>query len=313
MSGKSNSPGFPVTPDKLKKEGVHMQENLPLTKLLNHYSTGRISKKELENRIFKYILDNYRQFHPYKWSEEDYSDYICWLYPRISRAIVNYRDIGSSFDAYINSLLRWSAKEYRAKEKDRQIVEYTCWKANAMEETSCNEAEPEYLEPISAFDEVSNPRQVLVLLLKSYCYLSDDFLERAAPAIRIDKETLKQMVRELRKTRLERDEKIKELKERIYGQFYRCMAMEKQLTEFVPYSDDYKEAARRLSRGRQRLASMRRHLANMKTGASNRQVAKILESAKGTVDAHLFTVKSKWKSKDDGVSDENEDPLALSN
>jgi hypothetical protein len=38
---------------------------------------------------------------------------------------------------------------------------------------------------------------------------------------------------------------------------------------------------------------MRDRLAKMKTGASNRQVAQVLESAKGTIDAHLFTVKGK--------------------
>jgi DNA-binding CsgD family transcriptional regulator len=40
---------------------------------------------------------------------------------------------------------------------------------------------------------------------------------------------------------------------------------------------------------------MRERLAGMKTGASNRQVAEILDSKKGTIDAHLAAVKAKWK------------------
>jgi DNA-binding NarL/FixJ family response regulator len=46
----------------------------------------------------------------------------------------------------------------------------------------------------------------------------------------------------------------------------------------------------------------------MKTGASNRQVAQVLESAKGTIDAHLFSVKGKLGDYDgeDGYEDRDE-------
>jgi DNA-binding NarL/FixJ family response regulator len=42
----------------------------------------------------------------------------------------------------------------------------------------------------------------------------------------------------------------------------------------------------------------------MKTGASNRQVAEILESKKGTIDAHLSAIKAKWKQYDDETGKE---------
>ncbi|MDR1248177.1 MAG: hypothetical protein LBK63_02630 [Treponema sp.] len=282
-----------------------MRENLPLSKLLTRYSLGLISRKELEGQIFKFIMDNSQEFRPYRWDSEEYMDFVCAFYPRISRAIDNYRDKGTSFDAYIGSLVRWGIKETRTRETDRHIMEYACWEAKALDEAAVHEEEEMYLEPEPAFDKVSNPRQVLVLLLKSYRYMSPDFLERISPALNIEKEKLGELIDELREIRLHREENISALQERIYTQFYRCMVVEKKLRNAAPNSERHEKLRVRLSRGRKRLQSMRNRLAGMKTGASNRQVAQVLASAKGTIDAHLFTVKEKLA--DHGGEDQYED------
>jgi DNA-binding NarL/FixJ family response regulator len=272
---------------------MYMRENLPLSMLLTRYSLGLISRKELEGHIFKFILDNHQDFCPYRWSLEEYTDFVCAFYPRISRAIDNYRDTGASFDAYIASLVRWGIKETRSRETDRHIMEYACWEAKALDEAAVHEEEEMYIEPEPAFKKVPNPRQVLVLLLKSYRYMSPDFLERISPALNIEKEKLRELIDELREIRLQREENIRAIQERIYTQYYRCIVVEKKLKGAAPNSARREKLLNRLARGRKRLQSMRERLARMKTGASNRQVAEVLESAKGTIDAHLFTVKGK--------------------
>ncbi|GHV77751.1 hypothetical protein AGMMS49942_25720 [Spirochaetia bacterium] len=271
-----------------------INESFPLTNLLNRYSLGNISKKDLEGHIYQFILDNDQQFHPYGWNRDDYMDYICWLYPRISAAIDNYRDTGASFDAYINSLVRWCSKEYRTREADHQTAEYACWKAKAQDDAACAEEEEVYPEPEPVFDAVNNPRQILVLLLKSYHYVSADFLERISPALNMDPKKLGELVEGLRKLRLDREEEIRGLQERIHSQFYRCIIFEKKLKKVAPNSGRYENLQRCLVRGQKRLASMRKRLTGMKTGASNRQVAEILDSKKGTIDAHLSAIKAKW-------------------
>ena len=50
---------------------------------------------------------------------------------------------------------------------------------------------------------------------------------------------------------------------------------------------------------------MRRRLESMKTSASNRQVAQVLETAKGTIDAQLFALKGKWENYDESAGDED--------
>jgi hypothetical protein len=273
--------------------------------LLTRYSLGLISRKELEGHIFQFILDNPQDFRPYKWSLEEYTDFVCAFYPRISRAIDNYRETGASFDAYIASLVRWGIRETRTRETDRHIMEYACWEAKALDEAAVHEEEEMYIEPEPAFDKVSNPRQVLVLLLKSYRYMSPDFLERISPALNIKKEKLGELIDGLREIRLKREEDIREMQERIYTQFYRCMVVEKKIRNTPPDSERHEKLRSRLNRGRKRLQSMRERLAGMKIGASNRQVAQVLESAKGTIDAQLFTVKG--KQEDPAGEDEYED------
>jgi hypothetical protein len=274
-----------------------MRDKLFLSKLLVSYSLGLVSRKELESHIFKFILDSHHEFRPYNWNDEEYVDFVCALYPRISRAIDNYRETGSSFEAYIASLVRWGIKESRSRNMERHIVEYACWEAKTRDEAAVQEEEDVYNDPEPAFGEVANPRQVLVLLLKSYNYMSQDFLERASPALNIDQEKLKDLIDRLRELRLKRDENIRALQERIYTQFYRCIVIEKKLKNTVPNSGRHEKLQNRLIRGRLRLQSMRKRLSRMKTAASNRQVAQILESAKGTIDAHLFGVKGKYEEQ----------------
>jgi hypothetical protein len=268
-----------------------MWDNLTLSKLLTRYSMGLISKKELESHVFKFILDNHREFCPYKWSEEEYVDFVCAFYPRLSRAIDNYQEAGSSFDAYIGSLVRWGIREINTRQTDRHISEYACWEAKALDEVAVHEEEDLYNEPEPPFKEVANPRQVLVLLLKSYHYMSQDFLERISPALNIDIEKLRDLIDGLRNLRMKRDQDIRALQERIYTLFYRCRIFEKKLRIVGSDSWQYEKLQERLIRGRKRLQSMRDRLSKMKTAASNKQVAQILESTKGTIDSHVFRLK----------------------
>jgi hypothetical protein len=184
-----------------------MQDHLPLDSCLAQFYEGEVGKKELEGFIFEYILDNYRNFYLNDWEEDECVDFLCWQYPRPSRAVDNYRYEGASFTAYIGALVRLSAKEFRQMEKEHRLIERTYWDA-AAEDMFVRNSEPDYLSesvPKAPFRPVTNPRQALILLLKSYSFISDDFIARAAPAIGMSKEALMQLVENLRAMRFEQD------------------------------------------------------------------------------------------------------------
>ncbi|MDR2551981.1 MAG: hypothetical protein LBD31_02285 [Treponema sp.] len=260
--------------------------------MLEDYLRGLIDRKELEGRLFMYIRDNQRRFYQNRWDPDTWQDFISWLYPRMSRAVDRYRDQGLGFDAYMHALVRLSAKEYSLRGKERRIVEKTWWNARAEEMAVCDPVEPDYSEGKPP-NKVSNPRQILILLLKSYHYLSETHLTRLAPVVGMDKDKLFHLVEKLRKIRVRREEIIGGLKERIYGQFYRCLAFEKRMLAAPPQSAHRLKMERCLETARKRLLSMRQRLSFMRTEASNKQVAEVLGIAKGTVDSSLYIVKQR--------------------
>jgi hypothetical protein len=95
-----------------------MKNDKPLSDLYQLYITEKLSKKDFEGMIFQHLLDNSEHFRIFRGNRERWSDFLSWLYPRLVKAIDLYRDLGSSFDAYITSLVYSAAKEYRCRETD---------------------------------------------------------------------------------------------------------------------------------------------------------------------------------------------------
>jgi hypothetical protein len=276
------------------EKGYPMQELLALDDLWKQYALGKLSKKDLEGRIFQFTLENYHRFHLFNWDKDTCADYLCWLYPRLSRAIEAYKDIGASFDSYIGSLVYWAAREYRSREADHYGTECACWTARMEEMMVCSN-EPEYLEAGPVAKRLPNSQQLLILLLKSYFFISDDFLSRIVPIIGIEEQRIRHWIDAIREQRLKRDEEVRNLQERIYGQYYRCITYESKLATISVGTPLYEKMKSRLQRARVKLSAMKQRLKGCRLDPSNRQIAEVLGIPKGTVDSILYTVKQKWK------------------
>ena len=273
--------------------------------LYTQYKKGEIGRGEFEGLIFKNIIADHRGFNFKRWESEERDDFVSWLYPRIHGAIDSYRNTGASFKAYIHSIIRLSAKEYRTRKTDKSITEYTTWTVRACEQYA-QEEKQEYTTycdktqtAIELTSRVKNPRQLLILTLKCYCYVSDDFLDRIAARIGIAKEELREMISKLHSMRIRHDEKIRNMRERIHCQFYRCVVYEKKLSFMEDNSAAAKKMKQRLDKARRRLESMRKRLAGISSNATNSQIAKVMGLSKGAVDASLYNLKAKWNIKPD--------------
>lgn len=271
-----------------------------LDTLMRYYSQGNLNKKEFEGLIFQYILDNTERFHLFNWEKDKCVDYLCWLYPRLSKAVDHYKEKGSSFEAYIGSLIHWSAREYHSREEEHHITEYACWQAMTEEETAARDEEPIYLDTAdqNTFKNESGKKirtqEILILLLKSYAFISDDFLERIAGIIDIRPQKLNRMIDKLKEIREKHDEALRELKSHIHSQYYRCVSFEKRLIAATKGSALYEKLKGRLERARIRLVNMKKRLTQFRPNASNRQVAEILGIPKGTVDSSLHIIKNRF-------------------
>jgi predicted transcriptional regulator with HTH domain len=281
----------------MAQKEASMDCDTPLSDFYRLYIAGNLPKKILEGRIFQHLLSNYEKFRMFGGNRERWNDFLSWLYPRFARAIDLYRELGSSFDAYIIGLVNSAAREYRFRESDHNITEYVCWRAKA-EENILFENEPEYLEEKKAVSipEDLNPRQILFLLLKSYFFVSNEFVEQVAKAIRMDVSVVQGMIDELRERRAEKEADIMDLKERIHSQHYRCLAYEKRMLSAQPGTERHEIMKKRLERAKKRCKTMRKRLCGMRMSASNRMIAEILGIPRGTVDSSLFAIRNRLAS-----------------
>jgi hypothetical protein len=269
-----------------------------LNTLMKRYTGGELGRKDFEGRIFQFIIDNPGFFRLSGWDKEAYIDYLCWFYPRLSRAIEAYVNTGSSFGAYINTMVRWSSKEYRAREMEHGIVEYTYWEAWSHD---VYEVKPVYskardteIVPRVKRKNIATTRQILILLLKSYAFVSDRFIEQIAYFLDIESAQLKEWISKIKAIRLKHDEEIRRLKEHIHSQFYRCLCFERRLKALSPSCPRYQRMKECLERGRIRLDAMKKRLEGFSVSASNRLIAEVLGLPKGTVDSSLFAVRRKY-------------------
>jgi len=268
-----------------------MQNTITLNKLFADYSAGALEKKKLEGEIFRAIKKG--MCHLANWDKEDNDEYLSWLYPRIRQAIGSYRETGSSFDTYIGSIVRMTVKEFRSRKVRTYLAESAAW-MSALPDMYTGEEQPEYAAAEEEINEkLIHPRQLLILILKCCCYISDDFIERAIPLLKIPAEELDKMVGFLRKMREKRERYTMMLQEKANYQFYRCIYYEKKLQILPENSIAAQRITERIERGRGRLVNLRERIAKRYAGPSNHQIARLLGVSKGTVDSVLYRLKTR--------------------
>ncbi len=85
-------------------------------------------------------------------------------------------------------------------------------------------------------------------------------------------------------------------KERIYGQFYRCIVYEHRLSYITVNSTAYISLKSRLDKARKRLEKMRKRKLKVRACPSNREIAGVIGVTKGSVDSSLYKLREKLKA-----------------
>jgi len=277
-----------------------MQENT-LNNLFTMFIERQINRGEFEGRIFNYLLKNQAKITAKHWKNDEYEEFISWFYPRLKKSIDTYKETGSSFDAYLTNIVRTAAKEYRMKIAINVVTEQSAWNAQ-IPELYAREETPVYLldNPDNEISKLiiqikgrKNPKQLLALILKCYYYISDDFIEKLAVHTGLNKKILKEMIDKLRVIRERREDDIYRMKERVYGQFYRCIVYEHRLSHLIENTTMFNKLKQRLEKARNRLEKMRNRALKIRTYPSNREIAGVIGVTKGSVDSTLYKLRIK--------------------
>jgi len=274
-----------------------------LNKIYSEYLSGEIGLGEFEGIIYEYLLNNQEKTCVKHWKQDEYEDFISWFYPRYKNIIGSYQEIGSSFEAFFYRYMLISAKEYHVRTTTKAVVEYSAWSARvpdmyAREEPpvyTIHHTEEIITKMIIGIKGRKNTRRLLALILKCYYYISDDFAEKIAILINMDSKELIEMLNKIRRIRQDKDDNIYFLKERIFCQFYRCIIYEKRLSLMRENTLAYERLLRQLESARDRLDKMRERITRIRKEATHKQIAEVIGTTKGTVDASLHRLKLKWE------------------
>jgi len=277
--------------------------NQLLNNLFSLYTGGSITRADFEGEVYQYLAKNQDKTNFVHWKKDQYEDFLSWFYPRLHKSIDSYRDTGSSFGAFIGTVMRTAAKEYRLRVITKSVTEYSAWSIHVPEmyvheETqvySYEKKDSTISQIITGHNGRKNPKQLLALILKCYYHVSDDFIDRIAGYIGIDREKLKEMIDKLRLMRQKKDDAIYLMRERIYCQYYRCIVYEKRLSYIPENANAYGELKLQLKKARNRLENMRKRMASIRTEATNREVAEVIGVSKGSIDSSLYNLKAKWE------------------
>jgi hypothetical protein len=277
-----------------------MQEHT-LNELYSMFIERKINRGKFEGLVFLFLVNNRTKISTRHWKNDDYEEFISWFYPRLNKAIDTYKETGSSFDAYITNIVRTASKEYRMRETINVVTEQSAWNAQipdyyAREETPVYTHEKPNSEITRIILQIKgrkNPKQLLALILKCYYYISDRFLEKIASHTGLDKKILKEMIEKLRVIREKREDAFYRMKERIYGQFYRCIVYEHRLSYITENTTMYYKLKQRLNKARNRLEKMRKRALKVRTCPSNREIAGVIGVTKGSIDATLYKLRAR--------------------
>ncbi|MDR0464209.1 MAG: hypothetical protein LBG94_03720 [Treponema sp.] len=274
-----------------------------LNDLYSMFTKGDVKRCEFEGLIYHYYVHNQEKTCICHWKHDEYEDFISWFYPRMKIAVDSYEETGSSFEAFMARYLLISSKEYHVRTTTNNVIEYSAWSAR-IPEMYAREEPPVYIhretkEVITklVIDKKGrkNSRRILALILKCYYYISEDFAEKIAPMIDMESSQLLDMIYRMREKRQKKEDNIFNMNEKIYRQYYRCIIYDKRLTYIKENTATYNKMKIRRQKARLRLEKMRERREKMRTDASNSEIAEIIGITKGTVDASLSRLKTKWK------------------
>jgi len=276
-----------------------MANSTSLETLLQEFRSGVLAQPQFEQRVVDYLIKNPHRFSLKIMHPEDRMDFISFYFPRFRRAVQQYRDTGHSFDAYIHRSIQFALRDYKEEEQLHHEEERQLWHQSELAQGM--KAEMDMLhENHQRYDQknqeisIRNPRQVLLLALKSYRYISPDFSRRIARALGIDPLRLDQWIQDIRIKRAKIDEQIDYLQHAVQLCYITKLHYEQQLTK--PELEDLAKTKLewRAARNLQRLEKLSVRLKKIKKSASNQILADVLQIPKGTVDANLFALKQKY-------------------
>ncbi len=283
-------------------------QNKSLDVYLQLYRAGKMSHPELVTTVATYtyhtILTN-RMIQ-----QDEYGGFLLFFYPTIRKTIHRYRAIGKSFEAYLNSYIKYQLKSYfrmlgkqnmqHANIIYQEKVELTYSIAHDSQLSMTQPSAPmDILNEIYQYFQKLNPRRcagfrkrVFIVIIKFIDRWTPEQIDFVADKFSFDVNQLFT----IRLTALERKERrvtrIILLEKQRNTLLQRLHQAQSQNNHTMRTDSQQIEAEKKYQT---RLQKINRRIHSIPRSLSNRDIAQILTLSKGTVDSSIYLLKKTIK------------------
>jgi len=236
------------------------------------------------------------------WDEDACGEFYLFCYSRLVRLLDRFRDQGKPFESYLCSVLGWQLRNFA---RDRKRGERS-WnvalrlepaKAPVVDEASAPDDEASALMALDSgigryIQTPTDRRNFLFFVLKSSRHISPQQCAALAGLAGVSVDRLEGLLEELRQGRAHRETRLDSFRRRRNAAFCQVRLLE---TELATEIDEAKRQAlsARLRKARTRMRGAMERMARVGLAPTNKEIARILDVPKGTVDSGLYWLKKK--------------------
>jgi hypothetical protein len=288
--------------------------------ILSDFSQQDTQKKAIDT-LFQYLYFHLSDFGLYRTTEDIRSDFLLWLYPRLSTIIAGYKPNLSLFSTYLRMSVTYHWKIFSRKNREQAI--YTALvQADQQQKAQDNYIEQNNLRTYETYAASEIPaytvstekeqaiqetikwklkrkqiysRYILELVCKSCFCIDDALLHTVAGHLSVPVREVERLIADLKEQAYTKDTQYQEWAEKRDFYYVRYKSAAIQLRSIDTTHTSVVEKLKIQQNYNYNL--WQRYLKRMQVysrGPSNRSLAKRLGFSRGTIDNDLADLKKAW-------------------
>jgi len=248
----------------------------------------------------------------FQWSEDDSSEFFCYLYPKLKEMIKKYRYSGKPFEAYLFTTIHWQLKTFASKLKKNKMKQellssHRLWDVCNNEEVYI--CEPEFtfspkvrtLLKINDDNVVENPamkKRIMYLMLKGADFINQHIITHVSIITGYDPDWLfccAESLKERMRDRIKRLNLLKNRRNQLVLKIYTLHSEINGETDKIKKQHLMKELKKIRSRMERIIGLIRR----VPRTPTHKDIAEVAGVPKGSVDSGLYYIKNVFLNDSD--------------
>ena len=274
-----------------------------------------LNKENAVNAMVEYLYLNLSRYRLALHDEDTRSDYITWLYPKISRIVEQFNPEKAGLRTYLNWVVHLTFKSfcrdlygkearqqvYLMEEQTRILSEMADRANSGQWQETLSDTGLSYPDTLRARNNKNGTsskkqeltsRKLLLLACKSGYALDDQLIAKIVHKTGMNEDDLRNQLNFVRQRWMLSLDHVRELREKRYGYYLRAQKSLLEMKNVTSDSTRYAYLEREYAYCIKRVEYLKNQGERLHTAPSNRFLASVLGMCRGTVDATLASVRN---------------------